>query len=53
MIVNMDEMLVYFDLLPGKTVNQKGDKSVLQPAVRRDISHVFSLSVQMELFSLP
>ena len=31
MIVNMDETPVYFDLLPGKTANQKGDKSVLLP----------------------
>ena len=27
--MNMDEMPVYFDLLPSKTVYQKGDKSVL------------------------
>ena len=29
LIVNMDETPVYFDLVPGKTVNEKGAKSVL------------------------
>ena len=28
-IINMDEMPVYFDLVPGKTVNEKGTKGVL------------------------
>ena len=29
LIINMDETPVYFDLVPGKTVNEKGAKSVL------------------------
>ena len=29
LIINMDETPVYFDLVPSKTVNQRGSKSVL------------------------
>lgn len=47
MIINMDETPMYFDLVHGKTINQKGEKSVLirtTGAEKRHLTVVLAVS---------